>query len=366
MNFGKIGVQAMKIGGKVAKFATKHAPEIALGLGAVSVFAGEFFACKSTLKAEKLLEEHTARMDIIHESEEKFDEKKYTKQDKLKDTIQVYAETGGKFAKLYAIPTILNVAGFAAIFWGFGILRSRYSLALGAFAALDAKFAQYRGKVIGEYGEDVDRRFAGLAEPTDVTYELPEKIDEDGDVVKPSQIVEARTIDIEALDNDLIGIFNWKCENKWEESGFLFNENDINQIEQRFTRDLQSYRKEHIWLNDQRKAFGLEEVASGYFYAKTAKPGACIDFQAEPFYYVFNDEDIDHQFPMMLTVAHEDEYDGEGRLIRRVYDEFDYACFKEAYINDPHSVGYLIHFDVDTDENGVPVEQFHNIFNIKK
>lgn len=367
MNFSKVTSTFFKVSGKVARFASKHAPEIALGLGTVSVIAGEVMACRSTLKAEALLEEHKARMDMVHESTEKFDEDTYTETDRKKDTIQVYGETGVKFAKLYAIPTALTAAGFAAIFWGFGILRKRYGLVLGAFAALDARFAEYRGKVIDEYGEEVDQRFAGtLVESNDVTYELPEKIDEDGNVAKPSQIVEARTIDIEALDSDLIGVYSSKTTKRWDASSYLYNEMDVIQIQDRLNRDLSTGRRDHIWLNSQREEFGLPEVASGHMYAKTAKPGAYIDFRPELFYTIFNDEDNDKQFPMTLTVAYKDEYDDNGHRVNRVYDEYDMEAFHQAYIDDPNSVGIILHFDVDTDENGVPVEKFHEIYNIPR
>ena len=46
-------------------------------------------------------------------------------------------------------------------------------------------------------------------------------------------------------------------------------------------------------------------------------------------------------------------------------DEMDEADFRQAYIEDDRQVCYIMKFKVDTDENGVPREIYHDGYDKK-
>ena len=143
---------------KVAMKLRKYSPEILVGVGTVGVIVSTVLACKATTKVECILSETNERIEKINEAAEagNINGHEYTEEDKRKDSLIVYAQTGVKFAKLYAPAVIVGMLSLGSIFASTNILRKR-NLAIGAaFAAVDKSFKEYRKRVLDRYGEQVD------------------------------------------------------------------------------------------------------------------------------------------------------------------------------------------------------------------
>lgn len=175
---------AYKIYGKVQK----HAPELLLGSGLVSMAAGTIVACERTTKAEDILDETRQRLDKVREAEARKDELNYTERDKRRDLAIIYGQTGLKFAKLYWPAAALECLGIACVLGSYGIMRSRNVALTAAYTALETSYSQYRRRVREKLGDDEDAYFrTGLASKM---IEVTEK-DENGNekVVRTEQKV---------------------------------------------------------------------------------------------------------------------------------------------------------------------------------
>lgn len=154
----------------------KHAPEILLAGGLVSMVAGAIVACERTTKAEEIIDQAKESIDTIHKVE-KDELVEYTQQDKRKDLTLVYTKTGLKFAKLYLPAVALEALGIACILSSYGIMRSRNAALTAAYTALEHSYSEYRRRVREKLGEEEDLYFRTGMETKAV--ELTEK-DENG------------------------------------------------------------------------------------------------------------------------------------------------------------------------------------------
>lgn len=136
----------------------KHSPEILVVAGIAGTVVSAVLACKATTKVAEILDETKGTLDTIHDGMETgaINGHEYTNEDGKKDTVEVYAQTGMKLAKLYGPAIILGTLSITSILASNNILRKR-NVALGAaYAAIDKSFKEYRGRVIERFGEQVD------------------------------------------------------------------------------------------------------------------------------------------------------------------------------------------------------------------
>lgn len=136
----------------------KHSSEILVVAGIAGTVVSAVLACKATTKVAEILDETKGTLDTIHDGMETgaINGHEYTNEDGKKDTVEVYAQTGMKLAKLYGPAIILGTLSITSILASNNILRKR-NVALGAaYAAIDKSFKEYRGRVIERFGEQVD------------------------------------------------------------------------------------------------------------------------------------------------------------------------------------------------------------------
>ena len=163
--------------GSKALFKVKNAsPEILVGAGVISIVAGTVLACKATLKADAVLDEHANKMFAIEEAKEKFPDS-YSDRDELQDKVTTYTQTGVGFAKLYWPSAVLMVGGVVCILSAHGIMKQRNAALAAAYAVIDKAFKSYRGRVVDELGKDKDHHFMYDTEYKTITEET---VDEDG------------------------------------------------------------------------------------------------------------------------------------------------------------------------------------------
>ena len=144
--------------GKAGLKLKKHSPEILVGLGIVGTVASTVMACKASTKASEIIENSKKQLEAVREvaNNPEYVEQ-YTEKDYKKDLTIVYTKTGVELVKLYAPAVILGAASIASILTGHGILRKRFVELSAAYAAVDAGFKEYRGRVVERFGKELDR-----------------------------------------------------------------------------------------------------------------------------------------------------------------------------------------------------------------
>lgn len=166
----------------------KNSPEILMGVGIVGIVATVVTACRATLKAEEVLDEHAQKMEMIADAIECQDEDNpYPEEMIKKDKLTTYVQTGVGFVKLYAPSAAIGGFSIACVLVANRILKKRYLAVLGAYNAISASYAQYRSRVRERYGDDVDYELRyGVRKEKLETKE----VDENGKTVKKKEDVE--------------------------------------------------------------------------------------------------------------------------------------------------------------------------------
>lgn len=146
---------AVKVGMKVGK----HSPEILLGFGVVGVIAGTVMACKATLKAEEILEQHNKDLAAIKKAQEVAEQNgcEFKPEEIKRDRRVVYFRTIGNMAKVYAPAVTVEAIALAAIGCSYGIMRKRNLGLIAAYKGLQEAFKNYRGRVKDRYGDEIDK-----------------------------------------------------------------------------------------------------------------------------------------------------------------------------------------------------------------
>lgn len=160
-----------------ALFKLKSAsPEILIGAGIVSIVAGTVLACRATLKADQVIDDHANKMYAIERAKENYQDS-YTNKDELKDKVTTYTQTAVGFAKLYLPAALLMTGGVVCILSAHGVMKNRNAALAAAYAVVDKAFKGYRGRVIDELGKEKDHHFMYDTEYQTVTEEV---VGEDG------------------------------------------------------------------------------------------------------------------------------------------------------------------------------------------
>lgn len=252
-----IGTSISNMTGRTALKVQKNEPEILLGFGIVGFVGTVVLACKETMRADEIIQEHKSRMDRIHEAEEidlEDDAAEYPAEIARKEKAVAYIKTGGSFVKLYAPSVALGGASLACILYSNKILKSRYLAAVSAFNAISAAYETYRGRIRAELGEDFDRHILTGSTYTEVDKEI---VDEKGKKKKVKEQVEV--IDPNAVNSEYCRWFD-ETNRNWDQNT-EFSLMFLRAQQQIFTDQLRA--KGHVFLNDVLEALGYEHSQVG-------------------------------------------------------------------------------------------------------
>lgn len=136
----------------------QNKPEIMLVVGLVGVIGATVLACRATLKAKDVVEEHNERLEEIQENLNE-EEKKELPVEAKKDIRKVYLKTSLKLAKTYAPAIAVETAAFALLIKSNSVQRDRLAGLTAAYITVDQAFKKYREAVVAELGEDKDLEF---------------------------------------------------------------------------------------------------------------------------------------------------------------------------------------------------------------
>lgn len=245
---------------KVGTKFKKHSPEILTTVGIVSMLSGMVFACRGTLKAHEVIEDHKARLADVHDAKNMVSDgtvsiDEYTDKDYRKDLVTAYVKTGVDFLKLYGPALIFVSAGIISILSGHHVLRKRNAALAAAYTAVDTAFKEYRDRVRKELGNDADYRFRTGAEKVklvDVTE------NEDGTTTKKT--IEGLSVDSSKTMPSMYARFFDEGNPYWvNDAGLnlLFLKNRQCEANERLIL------KGHLTLNEVYDMLGMDETPEG-------------------------------------------------------------------------------------------------------
>lgn len=251
----------------------KHSPEILVVAGITGTVVSAVLACKATTKVAEILDETKGTLDTIHEGMETgaINGQEYTTEDGKKDTVEVYAQTGMKLAKLYGPAIVLGTLSITSILASNNILRKR-NVALGAaYAAIDKSFKEYRGRVIERFGEQVD---------TELKYGIKakkfEEIEADPETGKEKKVKKTVMVADPNLQSDYAVYFDSKSRNY--ETNPDYNRMFL-KAQQAFANDKLQTRG-HLFLNEVLDDLDLPRTPAGQIVGWTKDgPDGYVNFR---------------------------------------------------------------------------------------
>lgn len=251
---GKLSIALSKATGRFGLQVKKHAPEIFLVAGVISIGAGVILACKATLKAEEVIDRHQekkARAKNAYEIQEK--DNPYPEKEYKRDLTVIYAQTGVDWLKLYGLSTVLIIGGVGCILNSHNIMRQRNAALTAAYNTLAAGFAAYRQRVVDEHGEDADYMYRhGLRK---------EKVEE----IEVDSEGKAKKVKTEKLVADPNGLsiyarfFDESCK-QWDKDP-AYNLTFLKSQQDYFNNLLRI--RGHVFLNEIYDALGIDRTGYG-------------------------------------------------------------------------------------------------------
>lgn len=255
-----------KMAGRSKLVIQKNSPEILLAAGVIGFVGTVVLACKATLKADEVLEQHQKKMKDINDAfeiaqnnhgfaeDENGEEYDYDIELYKHDKVVQYTKTSVEFVKLYAPSVALGAFSLACILSSRNIMQKRYLGAVAAYNAVSEAFEAYRKRVREEVGELMDRhyRYGTEIEERDVV-----EVDENGKKTKKKE----KTEHITSL-------------NLPSEQAVFFDEGNPNwdpnpEFSMMFLRGQQNYWNDmlhvrgHVFLNEVLESLGFEHTQSG-------------------------------------------------------------------------------------------------------
>lgn len=251
MEFGKIikaaAVPAEKLKdvlGPVAFKASKHSPEILLGCGIASMFGGTVMACRTTWK--KLPERINEKDADIYEIDD----------DDAPAKAKAYAKMAGKVAMDYAPAVLMTAGGVSMVVYSHNQLRGRLAALGAAYATLEGMYAEYRSRVIEDYGEDKDRQYRLGIREEESTYTKTLKNGKEKEI---TEIVESVHPDGSqySMYARYFDQFNSNMHVKNQEANY-----DFLRIQQNIANE-KLQRRGYLFLNEVYEALGFKQIPEG-------------------------------------------------------------------------------------------------------
>lgn len=148
-----------KTAGKVKRFS----PEILMVAGVAGVTTAAVLACRATLKLNTVVE--TANDKIEDVKEQRSANGFETEVDYNKALTKAYINRAFHVTKLYTPALSVGMVGIGCLLGSHGIMSQRNVAMAAAVKAVESSFAQYRERVVDEFGAEKERELrVGLVE----------------------------------------------------------------------------------------------------------------------------------------------------------------------------------------------------------
>lgn len=257
--------------GRAGLLLKKRSPEILMGFGVATFVGTVALACRSTLRAEEVLDFHKEKMKEIHEAKEIAEqdpqnELEYNEHLYRQDVGLQYLKTSVNMVRLYAAPLSLGVVSLGCFLTSFKIMKGRYLGVVACYEGLKTIHDTYRQRVREEYGEELDQHFRY---GTEYTMEKETVVDENGK--KKTEKIKVANTDQNALKTpeDTSRFFDSSNRN-WDrnpEFSMMFL-----RAQERYLNDLLQTRG-HVFLNEVYEALGFDHTSKGAILGWVAGEG---------------------------------------------------------------------------------------------
>lgn len=242
-----------KTANKMAFTTKKHAPEILLFTGLVTIAGGVVYACRQSVKLPDVIAKHNVRMDEITDVARTEEGDIVTVEPDKKEVAKVYCETGLDLVKLYVGPAVVLGAGAGCILASHGMMSNRNAALSAAYASVNTAFNDYRERVANKYGKDVEEELRYNLESKTVKNK---ETDENGE----TKVVKEKVQVVNEPEESGYARYFTPNNPYWENDDDL-NKCFLNRV-QRYSNDLLRSRG-YIYLNDVYKEMGLKQSKAG-------------------------------------------------------------------------------------------------------
>lgn len=278
--------KVLGLSSKIAFRLKDKSPQILLGVGIVGFAATVVMACKATLKAEPILEDHNKEIEYIKENDP----------DNKKALVKAYFDTAFDIGKLYGPSAIVGIGSVFCTTKSHMILSNRNTRLLGAYKILESGFSRYRQRVVDDYGEETDKMFYHNLRKEDI------EIEEDG---KKKKLKNVDTLD--TSENPL----EVSYDRVFDDSNPNFTGHPDMDI--MFLKQTQNWASEvlqargYIFLNEVYKELGFPPSEAGQFVGWVKGLGdGYVDFGIMDIYKKSNRDFINgHTQTVLLTFNHD-------------------------------------------------------------
>lgn len=243
-----------RVTGRASLKIRKKSPEILLVVGIAGFVGTVVTACKATLEADDILEEHAENMEKIWKAAEVNED--YAENKVKKEKTIAYTKTAVKFAKLYGPSVALGTVSVACILTSRHIMQKRYLGSVAAFNAVSEAFQTYRDRVREEEGEMKDRHYRYGTEVEETTEQVE---DPETGKKKKEKVTNENFDPIKKMPSDTAVYFdesnpNWDKNPSFSMMFLRAQQNIANDI-------LQS--RGHIFLNEVYEMLGFPHTQAG-------------------------------------------------------------------------------------------------------
>lgn len=175
--------------GRTGLKINKYSPELLIGAGITLIGVGTIMACKATLHADDILDDHNDKMSRINETKDMAARKEavYPEEEYRRDVAVTWVQTVVGFGKLYAPAIGVSALGIGCMLWSHRILSGRVMALGAAYQVVESQFANYRKNVKEAYGEEVDKQMRYGLHKQEVT--VTEKDEDGNDITKATDNV---------------------------------------------------------------------------------------------------------------------------------------------------------------------------------
>lgn len=178
VRFGNMGLLTVK----------RYSPEILTVVGVAGVITATVMACKATLKAPKILDEHQEMMNAVEEASQ-LNVEGYGSDQIRQDKVLTYVNTGKSFAILYGPSAAVGILSLSCLVGASLILKKRNLAIAAAYSLIEKAFNEYRGRVVDELGAEKDFHFRYGTEYETITEEVTDESGKKKKIKKQVQVL---------------------------------------------------------------------------------------------------------------------------------------------------------------------------------
>lgn len=260
--------------------AVKASPTLLIVGSAVAGVAATVTACRSTIKAIDIYNDHKINREKIEEVWEDAQTgesyaREYTEDDYHHDVRQSNLKLCGNMLKTYALPISLSLVSISMGFGSHMMMRKQVATLTGSVISLSEALKQYRNNVIERYGKDIDNELSNNIK--EIEIEDPET----GEKKKVKKSIDNKNPYSFWYGPEYIDKHGQRCKNIYWTNDAQYNLQQLTVFLSHVNELLKT--KEILFINDVLDIFGFPKTeigaTNGWIYDPSDYRSSCyIDF----------------------------------------------------------------------------------------